>query len=342
MFDKLQKKIYSKKENKLPLHIILTLDAMKIKNLKIILIVLILLSRQTVFSLSMDSLRGIVDTILIPSAEIYKHTWGGSNTRLKTDLLDKQSNYCLPLQLEGDSKFVFPCVNKTYICSPYGMRSGKMHTGMDIKQNLGDSIVAAWDGVVRMASKSYYGYGGTIVIRHANGLETLYSHLSALDVEENQTVKAGDLIGRAGRTGRATTEHLHFETRFLYEHFDPRTIIDFNTFSLSADTLYVQKGKFRASNIALVEDITSTDSNSIASDSLSMLLQDTNVVKTSTPEQKETEPPMKMNPQIYIVKKGDTLYSISKKYNMSVHDLCKLNNLTNETILNIGQELKIE
>ena len=325
----------------LPLHIIiLPLDAMKIKNRVVILIVWILLLTQTVFSLSIDSLREIADTVLIPSAELYKHTWGGANTRLKTDLLDKQVNYCLPLQVENENEFVFPCRNLTYVCSPYGMRSGRMHTGMDIKQNLGDSIVAAWDGVVRMANKNYYAYGGTIVIRHANGLETLYSHLSALDVEENQTVKAGDLIGRAGRTGRATTEHLHFETRFLYEYFDPRTIIDFNTFSLSADTLYVQKGKFRASNAVIMIDVISTDSNSIALDSVLTVL-DTDIANTTTSKQ-ETVPTSTTKPQTYIVKKGDTLYAIANRYNMSVLALCKLNNLTDKDILSIGQKLKLK
>ena len=305
---------------------------MRIENKITILVVLILLSTQNIFSLTANSSRGIIDTVLIPASELYDHTWGSANTRLRTGLLNSQTNYCLPLQVEGESEFVFPCINMTYVCSPYGMRSGRMHTGMDIKQKLGDSIVAAWDGVVRKANKNYYAYGGTVVIRHANGLETLYSHLSAIDVEENQTVKAGDLIGKAGRTGRATTEHLHFETRFLYEYFDPRTIIDFNTFSLSADTLYVQKGKFKGKNTILTEDVPSIDSNSIVSDSAS----------NTTSEQKQTATSTTTKPHIYIVKKGDTLYAIAKKHNMSVQTLSKLNNLTDTGILSIGQKLKLK
>lgn len=316
----------------------------KIRNKILLLFALIVLSIQYLHSSPVDSLHHAVDTILIPSADLYQHTWGGENTRLRTNLLDKQSNYCLPLQMEGENEFIFPCVNKTFVCSPYGMRSGRMHTGMDIKQKQGDSIVAAWDGVVRMAKKSYYGYGGTVVIRHTNGLETLYAHLSAIDVKENQEVKAGELIGKAGRTGRATTEHLHFETRFLYEYFDPRTIIDFTTFSLCADTLYVQKGKFKTTMaIPVVDNDIPSDSNSMTMDSnqTDASLEEKIATKIVS-QQKEITTIENSKNSFFIVKKGDTLYSISRKYNVSVQDLCKLNNLSENSILSIGQKLKLE
>lgn len=314
------------------------------KNIAIVQIVFVIMTMQQLFSSPVDSLHSTVDTILIPSADLYQHTWGGENTRLRTNLLDRQRNYCLPLQIETESSFVYPCVNNSFVCSPYGMRSGRMHTGMDIKQKLGDSIVAAWDGMVRMAKKNYYAYGGTVVIRHANGLETLYAHLSSVDVEENQEVKAGELIGKAGRTGRATTEHLHFETRFLYEHFDPRTIIDFATFSLCADTLFVQKGKFRTNDAILITNGNlQLDSNIIAMDSSQM---DTSVEEEIATEiilkQKEITTTENNKDSFFIVKKGDTLYSISRKYNMSVQTLCRLNNLTENSILSIGQKLKLE
>jgi murein DD-endopeptidase MepM/ murein hydrolase activator NlpD len=255
------------------------------------------------------------DTIFIPSASLYEDTWGGENTRLRTNLLDIHQNYILPLQTEGENMFVFPCINKTYVCSFYGMRNGRMHTGMDIKQKLGDSIIAAWDGIVRMAQKNYYAYGNIVVIRHSNGLETLYAHLSDIHVKENQAVKAGELIGCAGKTGRATTEHLHFETRFLYEHFDPQTIIDFNTFSLYSDTLYVSNGKF-------------SNQNFLTQDSL------------KTEEIISFEIPSSQN--IYIVKKGDTLYAIAKKYNIGINDICQLNNIEQKSMLYIGQKLKLK
>jgi murein DD-endopeptidase MepM/ murein hydrolase activator NlpD len=212
-----------------------------------------------------------------------------------------------------------------------------MHTGMDLKLSLGDSVVAAWDGVVRMAKKNYYAYGNTVVIRHANGLETLYAHLSKINIQENQPVKAGDLIGYAGRTGRATTEHLHFETRFLYEHFNPNLIIDFTAFSLRSDTLYVRNRTF--SNTSLADNlhtITTKDADSLTKDAPLATLSDETV-----PIQKTTQAPAK-NTDTYIVKQGDTLYAISRKMNIRVDELCRLNHIKQESILRIGQKIKLK
>ena len=278
------------------------------------------------------------DSAVIPFSALYQNSWGGENTRLKTNIFDKNKDFILPLQVNESDSFVFPTLRKTHVCSPYGIRSGRMHTGMDIKQNLGDSIVAAWGGIVRMANKNYYAYGGTVVIRHYNGLETIYAHLSGIYVVENQVVTAGKLIGFAGRTGRATTEHLHFETRFLYEHFDPRTIIDFNTFALNADTLYIKKGKFSGSF-----------SFSPEFEEMEDQISDSTIVMENL-EEMEDQPVKKTNiavktpsqPSFYIIKKGDTLSSISKTYKININTLCKINNITQESILQIGQKLKLE
>ena len=273
------------------------------------------------------------DSVAIPFSALYQNSWGGESTRLKSNIFDKSRDYILPLQIDGNN-FVFPTVRKTHVCSPYGIRSSRMHTGMDVKQALGDSIVAAWDGIVRMANKNYYGYGGTIVIRHFNGLETLYAHLSSIEVKENQTVKAGELIGFAGRTGRATTEHLHFETRFLYEYFDPRTIIDFNTFSLKADTLYVRKGKFSGSS-QFASDVENEENQ----------LSDSTIITENLEEIKKMEKievKPHIQPAFYVVKKGDTLHSIAKINKIDIKYLCQINNITQESILQIGQKLKLK
>ncbi len=122
------------------------------------------------------------------------------------------------------------------VISKYGKRGKNMHTGIDLKQGQQDSIFAVFDGMIRMA-KNYSGYGNVIVIRHPNGLETVYAHLSNIVVKPFQMVKAGDWIGLSGRTGRATTEHLHFEIRFLYEPFDPNLLIDFENQCLRHDQI---------------------------------------------------------------------------------------------------------
>ncbi|MDR1879261.1 MAG: peptidoglycan DD-metalloendopeptidase family protein [Bacteroidales bacterium] len=320
----------------------------KIKIIIFVCIASVFLPMNKVIASSSEVNQSTIDSLLyIPSSDLYQHTWGGANTRLRTDLLNINSDYTLPLQSETESAFVFPCVNKPHVCSSYGMRNGRMHTGTDIKQNLGDSIVAAWDGVVRMANNNYYAYGGTVVIRHHNGLETLYAHLSDIVVSENQELKAGTLIGYAGRTGRATTEHLHFETRFLYEHFNPNTIIDFNTFSLKCDTLYVHKGKFTNTPpvvlIAGQDTVESPQTDSVERETTS------EVAVTAPKEQlssvqtvQQTQPSSAKSYDIYTVKQGDTLYSIAKSRNMTVDELCKINNIRKDNVLQIGQKLKLK
>lgn len=137
-----------------------------------------------------------------------------------------------------ESEFRYPCDGK--LISNYGMRGRRMHTGVDLKANYGDNIYAAFDGVVRMA-KYYSGYGNVVVIRHYNGLETVYSHNSKNKVKVNQAVKAGDVIALAGRTGRATTEHLHFEVRVQGQAFNPNLLIDVTNRKLQQKPLYVYK-----------------------------------------------------------------------------------------------------
>ena len=122
----------------------------------------------------------------------------------------KRSDYCFPLPGRK-------------VISAYGTRGG--HTGTDIKTSANDTIRCTFDGVVRMAKK-YGGYGNVIVVRHAQGLESLYSHNSRNLVKSGDVVKAGQAIGLTGRTGSATTEHLHFEFRLDGEHFNPNIIFD--------------------------------------------------------------------------------------------------------------------
>jgi murein DD-endopeptidase MepM/ murein hydrolase activator NlpD len=133
----------------------------------------------------------------------------------------------------NEGQFEFPLPNGKVI-SPYGGR--RRHSGIDIKTCPNDTIVAAFDGYVRM-SRPYAGYGNIIVIRHSNGLETVYSHQSKNFVHPGDFVKAGEPIGLTGRTGRATTEHLHFEIRINGRHINPNRVIDFSTRELQQVSL---------------------------------------------------------------------------------------------------------
>lgn len=127
-----------------------------------------------------------------------------------------------------------------HVISPYGGR--RRHSGVDLKTRPNDEIVAAFDGEVTM-SGPYYGYGNCIRIKHAYGFETLYSHQSKNLVKVGDKVKAGQVIGLTGRTGRATTEHLHFEVSFGGRRIDPATVFDHKEHKLKSVTLHLTKGK---------------------------------------------------------------------------------------------------
>ena len=133
--------------------------------------------------------------------------------------------------------------------SVFGSRWGRQHEGLDLHLNFGDSVVAAFDGIVRYAKSNSGGYGNCIVIRHKNGLETLYGHLSRIKISENQFVKSGDLIGLGGSTGHSTGPHLHFETRYKGISFDPQLLIDLNTQELKSNIVIIDKSDLIKQNV---------------------------------------------------------------------------------------------
>ena len=192
----------------------------------------------------------------------------------------------------------------TKITSPFGPRWRRMHNGLDLKVNIGDTIVAAFDGKVRIVKYERRGYGKYVVIRHDNGLETVYGHLSKQLVEENQLVKAGEVIGLGGNTGRSTGSHLHFETRFLGIAINPIYMFDFPKQDIVADTYTFRRtqGSKRAGS------------------------HDTQVADGTI--------------RYHKVKSGDTLSRIAKLRGVSVSTLCKLNRIKPTTTLRIGQVLR--
>lgn len=129
------------------------------------------------------------------------------------------------------------------INSEFGYRRNRFHYGIDVDLNIGDNVLASFEGVVRIA-KYDPTYGKVVVIRHQNGLETLYAHLSKIEVQLGDYVQAGDIIALGGNTGRSTGPHLHFEVRYLGEPIDPNDIIDFQTGQLKMDTLQLSGENF--------------------------------------------------------------------------------------------------
>ncbi|RHR79105.1 M23 family metallopeptidase [Odoribacter sp. AF15-53] len=140
-------------------------------------------------------------------------------------LFSRARNHILDLDQIPDDEFSFPLPGAR-VLSSYGKRNGRMHTGIDLKTFAKDTVRATFSGIVRVAGKAQ-GYGNVIVVRHYNGLETVYSHNFKHLVKSGDRVNAGDPLALVGRTGRATTEHVHFETRINGKHFNPAILIDF-------------------------------------------------------------------------------------------------------------------
>lgn len=235
----------------------------------------------------------------------------------------------LPLFNENSTGFVFPIEGE--FLSPFGQRGRRIHSGVDIRLNAGDPVAVAFDGVVRMA-RYYSSYGNCVVVRHYNGLETLYSHLSKIKVKPNEVLKAGDIIGLGGRTGRATCNHLHFETRFQGKAFNPKQLIDFNTFSLLSDTLQISKSSFGLSR----DYMPSFDANEKASDSV--FVKNSNDI-ASKEVSKSTAP--KVKKKYHTIKSGDTLSSISRKHGTTVKQVCALNGIKASKKLKPGTKLRV-
>ena len=194
----------------------------------------------------------------------------------------------------------------------YRPRRRRSHAGLDIKVQTGDTIRAAFDGKVRVVQdQGRSGYGKYIVIRHDNGLETVYGHLSKHLVKADQLVRAGDVIGLGGSTGRSTGSHLHFETRFLGIAINPALMFDFEKQDIVADTYTFYKNK-------TVERAAKQTSGS----------KSTAVASTGE------------GAVYYKVKSGDSLSKIAAKQGITIDQLCKLNNLTRKSVLRPGQMIR--
>jgi len=200
------------------------------------------------------------------------------------------------------------------ITSPFGVRWGRMHTGLDIKVNLGDTIYAAFDGKVRVVKYEPQGYGNYVVIRHKNGLETVYGHLSAQLVRPNQIVRAGQPIGLGGSTGRSTGSHLHFETRFLGIAINPALMFDFVHQDVTNDFYTYHKFGFK-----------NAGNGSAVASTTRQVLKESQIQGVSL---------------FYKVRRGDTLEKVARLRSLSVKQLCVLNGLSISSKLKPGQVLR--
>ena len=286
-----------------------------------------LLARQA----PVDRKMAAVDTIMLrnitmreelesPSADLYAN-WDNKYAHRATELPE---TYKIDLR-----HFTMPTTSRV-ITSNFGSRWGRQHTGLDIKVYIGDTIRAAFSGKVRIVRYEAGGYGKYIVIRHNNGLETIYGHLSKQLVEENQEVRSGEVIGLGGNTGRSTGSHLHFETRLCGVALNPALMFDFRAQDVTGDYYAFNKETY---------DNESTNATRLRGKQDSSTYASTNSSDDYATNKRTTSG---LTDQIsyHKVKKGETLDRIAKKRGVTVEKICKLNHITKTMRLRPGQILR--
>lgn len=234
---------------------------------------------------------------IIPSDEMYP-VWKNSGVHYNSTMPD---SFRIDLR-----NYVMPTSN-TKITDVFGYRPNRkrVHQGLDIKVQTGDTIYAAFDGKVRITAFQRRGYGHYVVIRHNNGIETLYAHLSKKLVTENHNVKAGDPIGLGGNTGRSSGSHLHFETILMGKSIDPAELFDFKNQKVTGDS-YV----YRKPGSKYIEN---------------------GKEKIAGPE-----------PKYHKVKSGDTIERIARKYGVPQKQIFDLNGLNSRSVIRPGQSLRYQ
>ncbi len=223
------------------------------------------------------------------------------------DLLDSTSGYHCPYQGTPHPR------------GKYGPRRRRQHQGIDLPLKTGDPIYATFSGRVRISEYNRGGYGNLVIIRHDNGLETYYGHLSERLVAAEEWVEAGQIIGLGGSTGRSTGPHLHFETRYYGQSFDPERLIDFKSGLLCRETFLLKKSFFSIYSRA-GQDFEDEIANE---------------------EEDKKEAAEKAAMRYHVIRSGDTLGHLARRYGTTVSNICRLNGIKSTTTLRIGRRLRM-
>lgn len=278
------------------------------------------------------------------SAEAYGAHWDTINLFAYRDveLGDLPEVTHLNLTDSARTQFRAPAVGR--VLSKYGVRGRRNHNGTDIQVAHGQPVYAALDGIVRFSRWNSGGFGNLIVVRHRNGMETYYAHLSRRAVVAGEWVAAGQVIGYGGRTGRASGNHLHFETRFSDQSFDPERLIDFETGGLRHADFELRKEYFSISSRA-VEGIESDPDEVVVADSLGAdapaPLVDSLAAGGGTQADAGSGRTAEPEPVYHTIKSGDTLLALALHYDTTVGRICTLNGIARTTTLRIGKKLRI-
>ena len=284
-----------------------------------------LLARQAPIDRKMKAVDSVAlhrlilnEQIETPAADLYED-WNNKYAHRATALPDT-----FKINLRG---FCMPTDNRV-VTSNFGARWGRQHKGIDVKVYIGDTIRAAFSGKVRMVKYEAGGYGKYVVIRHGNGLETIYGHMSKHLVAEDEIVEAGQPIGLGGNTGRSTGSHLHFETRPCGVALNPALMFDFKNQDVVGDYYMFYRDTYQKESIVANRLRGVNGRGDIASD------EDMELA-IAAPEATYTK-----NVKFHKVKSGETLSSIARKRHTTVNAICKLNRIGKNIRLMPGQILK--
>ena len=284
-----------------------------------------LLARQAPIDRKMKAVDSVAlhrlilnEQIETPAADLYED-WNNKYAHRATALPDT-----FKINLRG---FCMPTDNRV-VTSNFGARWGRQHKGIDVKVYIGDTIRATFSGKVRMVKYEAGGYGKYVVIRHGNGLETIYGHMSKHLVAEDEIVEAGQPIGLGGNTGRSTGSHLHFETRLCGVALNPALMFDFKNQDVVGDYYMFYRDTYQKESIVANRLRGVNGRGDIASD------EDMELA-IAAPEATYTK-----NVKFHKVKSGETLSSIARKRHTTVNAICKLNRIGKNIRLMPGQILK--
>lgn len=251
-------------------------------------------------------------------SDIFEKNWSSSGTDpYRLDWKDFPSSWSIWL-VDSLNQYHVPYKGKVNPRGKFGPRRGRRHQGVDLPLTKGDPIYATFPGKVRI-STMMRGYGNLIVIRHENGLETFYGHLSKRNVNVGDIVNAGDVIGLGGSTGRSTGPHLHFETRYMGYAFDPQWLMNFESGELRR-RMFVLKKKY-------LNQYSNYEQN----------FDD----EFKTAEEDAAEEAALAAMRWYKVRSGDTLGRIAINNGTTVSAICRLNGIKSTSTLRIGQRLRV-
>ncbi len=256
-----------------------------------------------------------------PSADLYSD-W--DNLHAHSQVEEIPDSFRISLK-----NFCMPTDNRV-LTSNFGARWGRQHKGLDIKVYIGDTIRAAFSGKVRVVQYERRGYGKYVVIRHDNGLETYYAHLSKQLVEENQEVRSGDPIGLGGNTGRSTGSHLHFETRLCGIAINPAILFDFRNQDVVDDSYLFRKSTYQQES-RIANRLRGVNGITFGSNDTDEDVEMASVAPAAS---------YKSEGRFHKVKRGESLYTIARKRGTTVSQLMRLNHLKKRSKIRPGQILK--